>query len=105
MASRSQSRRQELRDPFNEINEAYEILMTRTSAQPDRFGHAASSTVRGRAARGFGDAASAFADIRRPGMGGGRRPRRWRERRRLRYNMEISLEESYYARPCASRPR
>src|SRR5262250_151281 len=93
---------------FKEINEAYEILKDADKrAAYDRFGHAAFEHPGSGAAHGFGDVASAFADIFDDlfGMGGARRGRGGgRERGAdLRYNMEISLEEAYFGKTAQVR--
>ena len=86
---------------FKEINEAYEVLKDPNKrAAYDRYGHAAFEQGVGGPGGGFGDVASAFADIFDDlfGMGGGGRRGRGGGRERgadLRYNMEISLEEAF----------
>jgi molecular chaperone DnaJ len=88
---------------FKEVAEAYEVLKDpQKRAAYDQFGHAAFEGARGGGPGGFGpDFASSMSDIFDDLFGefmGGRRGRQRSGRERgadLRYNMEITLEESF----------
>jgi len=87
---------------FKEINEAYDVLKDdQKRAAYDRFGHAAfENGMGGRGPSGF-DFASSFTDVFDDLFGefmGGRRARRQNRGGDLRYNLEVTLEESFKGR-------
>ncbi len=94
---------------FKELNEAYDALKDEQSrAAYDQFGHAAFDGAAG--GHGFGNdftssMSSIFDDLFGDFMGGGRgRGRGGRGRGAdLRYNMEITLEESYFGKAAQIR--
>jgi len=87
---------------FKEISEAYDVLKDdQKRAAYDRFGHAAfENGMGGRGPSGF-DFASSFTDVFDDLFGelmGGRRGRRQNRGGDLRYNLDITLEESFKGR-------
>jgi molecular chaperone DnaJ len=87
---------------FKEVNEAYDVLKdNQKRAAYDRFGHAAfENGMNGRGPSGF-DFASSFTDVFDDLFGefmGGRRARRQNRGGDFRYNLTITLEESFKGR-------
>ncbi|MBL4915777.1 molecular chaperone DnaJ [Szabonella alba] len=95
---------------FKEVNEAYDVLKdAERKAAYDRFGHAAFEGGMGGAGRGRpgpgggqGDFASAFSDVFEDlfgdfmgGRGGGQQRSRAQRGSDLRYNLRVTLEESF----------
>jgi molecular chaperone DnaJ len=88
---------------IKEINEAYDVLKDGDKrAAYDRFGHAAFEQGGGRGPNGFGfDFSSSFTDVFDDLFGefmGGRKARRQNRGADLRYNLEITLEESFHGK-------